>query len=61
MSLAQHVWVLAQGELIAEGNPQAVTSNSAVVEAYLGQGTAERLRKAAAQAAALVALQGATA
>jgi len=57
MSLAQHVWVLAQGQLIAEGNPHAVTSNPAVVEAYLGHGTAERLRKAAAQAAS----QGASA
>jgi branched-chain amino acid transport system ATP-binding protein len=51
MSLAQQVWVLAQGQLIAEGNPQAVTSNPAVVEAYLGHGTAERLRKAAEKAA----------
>jgi branched-chain amino acid transport system ATP-binding protein len=49
MSLAQHVWVLAQGQLIAEGNPHSVTSNQAVVEAYLGHGAAERLRKAAAQ------------
>jgi branched-chain amino acid transport system ATP-binding protein len=60
MSLAQHVWVLAQGQLIAEGNPHSVTSNPAVVEAYLGHGTAERLRKAAAQAAQVVQ-QGATA
>ena len=38
----------AQGQLIAEGNPAQVTSNDKVVEAYLGHGTAARLRKAAA-------------
>ncbi|MDR6857499.1 ABC transporter ATP-binding protein [Variovorax sp. WS11] len=48
MHLAEHVWVLAQGRLIAEGNPQQVTSNEQVVEAYLGHGTAARLRKASA-------------
>ena len=47
MSLASHVWVLAQGQLIAQGTPQEVTSNPAVVEAYLGHGTAERLRQRA--------------
>jgi len=49
MQLAQHVWVLAQGQLIADGSPQVVTNDAAVVEAYLGHGTAERLRKATAQ------------
>ena len=47
MHLAEHVWVLAQGQLIAEGSPSEVTTNSQVVEAYLGHGTAARLRKAA--------------
>jgi branched-chain amino acid transport system ATP-binding protein len=46
MNLAEHVWVLAQGELIAQGTPQAVTRNDRVIEAYLGVGTAARLRAA---------------
>ncbi len=46
MNLAGHVWVLAQGQLIAEGTPQAVTRDAAVIEAYLGPGAARRLQKA---------------
>ena len=46
MNLAGHVWVLAQGQLIASGTPGQVTRDERVVEAYLGHGTAARLRDA---------------
>ena len=61
MSLAKEVWVLAQGQLIAQGTPAEVTHNSAVVEAYLGHGTAERLQKNAVSAKAAKAAEEAQA
>ena len=43
MSLAEHVWVLSQGRLIAQGAPAQVTRDAPVIEAYLGHGAAGRL------------------
>ncbi len=47
MSLAEHVFVLAEGRIIAQGAPQAIAADPRVIEAYLGHGAAERMRGAA--------------
>ena len=43
-SLAERVYVLNQGRMIAEGSPAAIAENPQVVEAYLGHGAAKVLR-----------------
>jgi len=48
MSLAQDVFVLSEGRIIAQGAPQAVASDPRVIEVYLGQGAAARIAQPAA-------------
>ena len=43
MSLAEHVYVLSEGRIIANGSPQTIASNPLVIEAYLGKGAAARM------------------
>ena len=44
MSLSDHIHVLSYGKIIAQGTPQQVVANPAVVEAYLGRGAASAAR-----------------
>jgi len=46
MSLAKHVFVLAEGRIIAAGRPAQVSADPAVVEAYLGHGAAKKFEAA---------------
>jgi branched-chain amino acid transport system ATP-binding protein len=43
MSLAEDVFVLSEGRVIAQGTPQAIAADPRVVEAYLGHGAASRM------------------
>jgi branched-chain amino acid transport system ATP-binding protein len=46
MSLAEQVYVLAEGRIIAMGPPDAIAADARVIEAYLGHGAAARMRGA---------------
>ena len=50
VSLAQRVYVLSNGRIIANGSPAAIAADPGVIEAYLGHGAAARLQRGGARA-----------
>jgi branched-chain amino acid transport system ATP-binding protein len=47
MSLAEQIYVLVEGHVIAQGPPAIIAADSKVIEAYLGAGAAARLARGA--------------
>ncbi len=45
MNVAEEVFVLAEGRIVAQGAPRAVVRNPQVVECYLGRGAAARVTR----------------
>ena len=44
MSVCDRVMVLNSGERLAEGTPEAIQNNPAVIEAYLGRAAAQKVQ-----------------